>query len=1087
MNILIDKKKELKNLLKQQRDGFKELSKSNNQNLKEVEKIKKQVDEDNDNLKKKKFINLDKYWSNKKKLIKYEKKINTYKLDKELFDLEKKETKQKIEKINKKVKNKDETKLQEVLTDAINNSNPKRYNHYLHLRQLRDSMKPVKKQLNKYLFAHDVKYYDENNNLVQNIAFKINKSNDYYSDCANASPSEEYNIHLRTLPGFKYHAFDMYAAIPNNNTYYFYDRTKIIREYKDIARIVYDNSYGGSSLIWLPLIWCANNSKNKVVITTKRMKNLNKKNTVNFKLLENQIFRDDDLKICFYTGIVKFLTNKIQQKNRYAKTVLNKIFNNPQYMTEYTMDKIKNFCEEFKLSVHITNLFDKTKDFFINESSFNRLHVQFINTKYNHLDHTFNNYDIDIISKEEYENKKANEKFYIEKYGQLTTIDKVYKKEDTDFNIVFNKWRNKYNLDKLYINENKDSQITDMLSLYEFNMHTFFKEFDNKIDDESNYIEYDIEKAYYNYSNTDLNEHYIGIPSGSFITTKCDSSFTYETFNKQLNNKLIGFYHIKVVGYKKLNKSFEKLGFNINTEHVLFSSTIKMLNYYLEFEFLNASYAPAVHIPFNEEFKKKESGIKTDDGKEIEGIKYYCKAVGIMLRAPDSFIQTTIKPLDNDIEYYKLINDERFNCYYDEDKKLYYINDSKIDKKSYRHIAYTIHSYITTIILEELLNIKNFDDVLGVKFDSLVLKKCSDYEPYNEAIFNQKTCKLNKMFENLFNDDLKYNISVYKNGIQDYQREYIKFETFKINNEYITNKRLYCIGSGGTGKTFNILENFKKSNLLKHVSFSSLSWDLIQQKKKEYPEIIGLSIPKLSGFSDSKKCEKVDNKKIKYIIRDEMTLSNKRDDEIIDNDYYYGYIFYLGDIDKDGRLFQCSINKEFVYKPDINKHQIIEFIKSYRFDDELNERIQTLRKIMINHDDNIKLLLYDFINLFKDRIFNSKDIIFNENDFGISSKNDIKNDSKLTNYFIEKGSKPQYYIKQTNLNKNELRGQRVQVESNNTECKLFKTIHSFQGRQLEKNDNKLIIYLNNIFDYELLYTAISRARRTDQIYLFTNI
>ena len=45
------------------------------------------------------------------------------------------------------------------------------------------------------------------------------------------------------------------------------------------------------------------------------------------------------------------------------------------------------------------------------------------------------------------------------------------------------------------------------------------------------------------------------------------------------------------------------------------------------------------------------------------------------------------------------------------------------------------------------------------------------------------------------------------------------------------------------------------------------------------------------------------------------------------------------------------------------------------------------------------------INLFKDRIFNSKDIIFNENDFGISSKNDIKNDSKLTNYFIEKGSK----------------------------------------------------------------------------------
>lgn len=49
--------------------------------------------------------------------------------------------------------------------------------------------------------------------------------------------------------------------------------------------------------------------------------------------------------------------------------------------------------------------------------------------------------------------------------------------------------------------------------------------------------------------------------------------------------------------------------------------------------------------------------------------------------------------------------------------------------------------------------------------------------------------------------------------------------------------------------------------------------------------------------------------------------------------------------------------------------------------------------------------------------------------------------------------------------------------------KLFKTIHSFQGNQLV-DDQKIIIDLNNLFDYRLLYTAISRALREDQLYLF---
>ena len=52
----------------------------------------------------------------------------------------------------------------------------------------------------------------------------------------------------------------------------------------------------------------------------------------------------------------------------------------------------------------------------------------------------------------------------------------------------------------------------------------------------------------------------------------------------------------------------------------------------------------------------------------------------------------------------------------------------------------------------------------------------------------------------------------------------------------------------------------------------------------------------------------------------------------------------------------------------------------------------------------------------------------------------------------------------------------------NYEMKLFKTIHSFQGRELKK-EQKIIIYIDKYFDYNLFYTAISRARNLKQIYI----
>ena len=107
-------------------------------------------------------------------------------------------------------------------------------------------------------------------------------------------------------------------------------------------------------------------------------------------------------------------------------------------------------------------------------------------------------------------------------------------------------------------------------------------------------------------------------------------------------------------------------------------------------------------------------------------------------------------------------------------------------------------------------------------------------------------------------------------------------------------------------------------------------------------------------------------------------------------------------------------------------------------------------------------------------------------DVGISALKPIKDGKCLySHHFYKQGAKPQYYVKDTIFKKGLYRGAKLdeQPEGKNYTNSLFRTIHSYQGRQLTK-DNKIIILLNSLFDFNLLYTAISRARRLSQIIIF---
>jgi hypothetical protein len=263
-----------------------------------------------------------------------------------------------------------------------------------------------------------------------------------------------------------------------------------------------------------------------------------------------------------------------------------------------------------------------------------------------------------------------------------------------------------------------------------------------------------------------------------------------------------------------------------------------------------------------------------------------------------------------------------------------------------------------------------------------------------------------------------------------------------------------------------------------------MCWNLIQGKKQDYKNIIGLSINKLTGLTNGKQTEKTTNKNMRIIIIDEATLLNESDILRIIDEYYYAYIFILGDIEKTGFYYQCS-NQNKVINPSTLQCQFIEYTKSYRFDTELNNKLDELRKAMkiYKNEDYSELRLQQYIKREFKQCFQNKDtIIYNNNDVGISATDDYKKGNILSSYFTTKGTTPKYFVKTTDIYKGLLRGQELleKPTHSNYEEKLFKTIHSFQGLDLTR-ENKIIISVDKCFDYNLYYTAISRARRLDQV------
>jgi hypothetical protein len=828
-----------------------------------------------------------------------------------------------------------------------------------------------------------------------------------------------------------------------------------------------------------------------------------------------QLFRNNDSGDCVYRGLVQFFEKyQNDEKSTQGRAIYRKLIKQEsKFKRAYTVEEMQEMAELLNISITIKDIINNGKnDILINKNSFNYYNVEFLNTKYNHLDLKIcQSNNAEEVSQEEYDNLKKISPFYVEKFNTLTTTDKIYKVKDNEFKKLFNEWKNEYNINTLKIPVSSDAY--NFINKYDDKIHRMF---DNKMEINDNlYNELDMNKAFFNFNKCD---EYSGLPGGSFICVN-GAGFTVDLFNKQFKNGLVGFYEIKILNVNEQKKDiFKMLGLYINSSHILYSSMIKLIINYSELEFINYCVCPAIDIKFNNEFLKTVINGKLYTAEEIQadetlksskGVKAYSKAVGIL--GIDNFTTTTnIKALDQDKDFYKTLDSDYIYQYEDIFKIV-----EPVDATSLKHVAYGIKANVQTIILKQLLQMKS-SDIFGVKVDSIVYKKDVDFkivDTYKELFKEPVKSNIENMLKNEYSSSYyikyfvaketkqiisnKYDLDFgLENIAVDEAEEIYDSKNFDISplpdGEHITKKIIYCGGGGGCGKSYSILNSgvFIKNKIL----YSSNCWELIQAKADEFKEfgVIGLSLPKLTGEMNGAKVEQYNTGYSKYKVLDELTLNNKKTVEtVINQDAGRCFIFLIGDVDEDGFYYQASISKDIFNPSNYKNIQYVKYLKTYRFDNELNEKLQAIRKFMRTGNSNPYLLYNHVKQHFKDNFYNKDDIIFNKNDVGISALQPI---NKLGNCiysepFYKNGSIKQYYRKETNFKKKIYKGGKLeeQIEGKNCVCSLFRTIHSYQGRQLTTGDGRIIILLNSLFDYNLLYTALSRARRTNQIVIINDL
>ena len=749
---------------------------------------------------------------------------------------------------------------------------------------------------------------------------------------------------------------------------------------------------------------------------------------------------------CLFLPIIKWCEEKVEDaqtsgtKLKYkSKLNVAKKLEESYRKTGVVKEELQTIADKLQINIKIRLPFDA--DIIDVKSNKKALTTfEYINTKLNHIDgfshnEIVNKKTIEITCEEMdtmYNKLKNDNDYFIFKrsntgISQISTLDATYIQKQ-DYNEFTNDFMKTSGLNECKICDIKNYNLSQYVRAGDHQNETIDFKPMFKFDDD------DLEEQkieYTGYNHIDQEKAYKNVNKCSYYQGYLGK---ITDFRKTDKIQGIGLYTITNIELpeklQKLNKKM-KIWRNGN----VYPSP--------ELDFLKDNGATftitegcwGFHIDFD--FEDPNWLNKIDDKREKK-TPWYSKFVGCMssmgeyesfyMNAEQDYLQNLISYLDKD----------KYRTYEDEVRFLV----KKDSNKHLTHIASFIKSYTRLNTLEQLLSM-DYDDVIRVCVDGI----------YH---FNNYSCK------NIFRNEPKE----IKNNVDtgSYISNYYVDVTWEAGPEKDFYESELHTGCGGGGKTHKQLVD----KGLQKIKYFAPSWKLARNKATEYNVDVDVWANLLSN--DPEKWSVIKRNYNVLIIDEISMLTDKNKDKILKR-YSNCKIIMCGDpgfqldpIDDEGKTF---IKSGFKYKEEHNTNHRVK-------DERLLFLLNQIRKMMKHNMSSKEIRDYILLNFKKIKSIED----YKVQDMILTYTN--KRKDEFTNMYKHLNK---YYI--TENTQKYCNGEIVFDKPENTKSELRHayTTHSIQGETAEAN---LYIDIDHIIYKKMLYTALSRARTLDQIYLITS-
>jgi len=671
---------------------------------------------------------------------------------------------------------------------------------------------------------------------------------------------------------------------------------------------------------------------------------------------------------------------------------------------------------------------------------------KYVNSKINHVEHyLFRTDKIDYIETGEemqkiYDSIKNYKVWTKNKYDYTSILTPTKKYVlNSNYMDIINDFEQKTGLNNVKICDIKDMRLSMFVrQAVHYNNMINMNEDLNSNDEEITHI--DMEKAYANFHKCRWYQGFCGKITDFRKTDRVVGIGLYRITNISFDN-----CHDMVKQYF-VEKEVLDVYVNMNVYPSVELMFLRDMG--VEFDIVEGCWGERMHFTIPKEMYEKDS----------RGIRHYCRYFG----SCNSQRLTKNLWMRGNKDFFKNIKsyDGVHKVFFDDINNEGYIEYTKPSNRHSSQITAFITSYQRMSVFEQLLEY-DCEDVIRIHTDAIFATKTAEIK--NVFRYQEKEIK------KLIGAD-KYLTGIEKGLLSlaeaENREEYIGLGEDDLNIEYHR-------GAGGTGKSHT---NLTDKGFIK-VLYASPTLKLCAEKKNKYgSDVITharllMNDPEQIGFV---------LRNYNVIMFDEITMRSRAEIEKIIKNYSMCKLIFCGDV---GYQLPCiegeQIDEEFMLD---NCSIVKDYVKNYRIQDEKLLRLCEKVRELIDEKKHRMFIIREIKDRIMDRqliTINDLKSLYNIEDMVLTSIN--KRKDEITKLFKGKFEKEKYYIKDNNnpeYNTADIVISDGKVKSGRVQHAF--TVHSIQGETCE---TRLFIDLYRTRSSQMIYTALSRARKMNQIYL----